>query len=136
MMTRRMRVREARHEDLPAIYAIMALNGMEGWIWPEGMWGAVAILDEHIVAFCAGHEVSNGILIEDLWCEPSHDGLRGLASVADWCEEMTAWTAREKGLESMRIGGCVLPQNERHRRALIKRGYSHHAEVLSKQVSA
>lgn len=136
MMTRRLRVRDARDEDLPDAYRIAAANGMQGWVWPSGCWGCVAVLDEQVVAFCCVREITNGWLVEELWQQPDVDGARGLSALSEWVETTAAHAAKAQGKEEMNIGGFVLPHNERHRAALEKRGYAHYADVLAKKVHA
>lgn len=129
-----MRVRDARPEDLADCQSIAALNGLTNYQWPwGGAWGALAILDEEVVAFCAGRDVSQGIVIEDLWAVPGSDGIRGLAKLSEWIEDTTAALARNLG-QPVNLGGIVFPGNVRHRAALIARGYEPYAEVLRKVV--
>jgi hypothetical protein len=130
-----MRVRDARPEDLETVQAIAAENGRPGYQWPwGGAWGAIAILDEQAVAFCAGRDVVQGILIEDLWCTQNQDGVRGLAAISDWIEETAKSLARQMG-HPVNLGGIVFPLNVTHQRALEHRGYRHYANVLAKVVN-
>jgi hypothetical protein len=131
-----LRVREALNSDLPAVVAIAAANGMSGWLWPEGTFGCVAILDEVVVAFCAVREIRGGWLIEELWGTTNADGARGLSALSAWIEDELAHEAKRRGVESLRAGGFVMPHNTRHRQALVRRGYAPFAEVLAKEVQA
>lgn len=133
-MTRALHVREAVEDDFPAIAAIAAVNGMEGYQWPRDAWGSVAVLDDRTVAFCAGRDINGGLLVEDLWAVPGSDGVRGLAALAEWVEEAAARTAREIG-KPVKVGGIVFPSNERHQAALERRGYTHYANIYSKEVN-
>jgi hypothetical protein len=135
MLTRTMRVRDARPEDLETVQSIAAENGRVGYQWPwGGAWGAIAILDEKAVAFCAGRDVNQGILIEDLWAVQGQDGVRGLSAISDWIEEQAKDLARRMD-QPVNLGGIVYPSNVTHQRALEHRGYRHYANVLAKVVN-
>lgn len=134
MQTKRLRVREARNEDLPRIEAIAAVNGMEGWTWPAGTWGVVAILNDEVIAFAAAREITSAWLVEELWSVPNHDGVRGLSALSEWIE-FAAKEEYKKSGNPKNIAGFVFPHNFKHHAALIKRGYKHHADILSKSIS-
>lgn len=133
-LTKAMRVREVFADDWPAVEAIARANGFEDFEWPYGAWGALAVLDDHTVAFCAGRDVPKGILIEELWCVPTADGLRGLASLAEWVENAAKSLARQIGRKIM-VGGFVPLDNERHASALAHRGYKLHMHLYAKEIS-
>lgn len=134
-LTKAMRVRQAFPDDFPVIQEIAAANGLTGFRWPRDAWGAIATIDDRTVAFCAGSDRNDGIFIEELWSTLDTDGVRGLSKLAEWVEGCAAKTARITG-GTVRVGGVVFKHNERHGNALRRRGYSHYADILSKEISA
>ena len=134
MITKQMRIREAFPDDLPVMQTIAEANGLGGYELPFGtIWGAVAIIDDQTVAFCVGRDIREGILIEDLWALPGHDGLRGLSELAKWCEQAAMECSRRSG-KPVKIGGAVLNGNDRHEAALKARGYEEYAKILYKEM--
>ena len=126
-------MRDARPDDLEAVQKIAAANGLgDNYQWPwGGAWGAVAILDDQVVAFLAGRDIPQGIVVEDFWAQKDADGMRGFAALSKWIEETGTELARKLG-HTVNVGGVVFPHNERHRNTLIKNGYSHYADVYAK----
>lgn len=134
-LTKNVQVRAAFPDDVPVMQEIAAANGLGGYELPFGdTWGAVAVIDNTTVAFCVGRDIRDGILIEDLWAIPGNDGLRGLASLAEWVEEAAVVAARQTG-RTVNVGGAVLLGNERHEAALRKRGYTDYAKILYKEIT-
>lgn len=131
MLTRQLRVREVFPQDWSAVDTIMRANGVNDYEWPYGAWGAIAILDEQTIAFCAGRDIPKGMLIEDLWALPGHDGIRGLAILAAWVEEQAQRLATQMN-RPMSVGGFIFDTTPAHEAALRKRGYVDHCRVLRK----
>jgi hypothetical protein len=132
MLTKAMRVRQVFPDDWTVVKSIMEANGVEDFEWPIGAWGALAILDDHTIAFCAGRDVAKGLLIEELWAVPGHDGIRGLSALAEWVEN-TAQSLATKTKRVVNVGGFIFPSTPLHEAALRKRGYTDRCKVLSKE---
>lgn len=101
------------------------------WRWPKDEHGAVALLDGRVVAFCALRTEWYGIVVDELWPEPTRDGLEGMSLLGEWAEGVAADLANRRG-EPVLLGGVVLDSNEPHRRMLERRGYTAIATVLHK----
>lgn len=132
MLTKRMRVRPAFPDDWLTIADIAKENGRHDFLWPMDAWGVLAILNDVTVAFAAARNVNGGILVEELWARNDPDGVRGLSALSEWIEN-TAQTEAHKIQYPFNVGGVVFPKNKRHRDALIRRGYSHHADIYAKE---
>ena len=126
-------VRDFQPEDAADILRIAAANGLGDFVWPPGSYPAVAAVAEHVVAFCALHEIPKGIVIDELWSQGDRDGLRGLHALAEWAEEQAAVRGAQLGRD-LYLGGIVADSLPRHAAALESRGYAPYARVYGKLI--
>lgn len=130
-------VRDFQPEDATDILRIAAANGLEDFSWPEGAYPAVALVDGRITAFCAVRELPRenpkGLVIDELWSQGDRDGIRGLAALAEFCEDKAAERGRELGRD-LYLGGVVADYLTRHAAALEARGFTPFARVYRKLV--
>jgi hypothetical protein len=128
-----MRIRAPEPDDAPDIARIAFANELPlRWSWPEGKHGLVAEAWERVVAFAILHETVWGLVVDELWEEPTRVGYRGLAALSAHIERVAQGFADERG-EAVMVGGIVRDDKDRHQAALRKRGYEEIATVLQKR---
>jgi hypothetical protein len=127
-----MTVRAVTPDDAPAISAIAFAQGLPAmWSWPDGHAGRVAEHDGRVVAFCALSESAYGLIVSELWDEPSRRGHLGLAALREEIEREAQRLADRRGVP-LQCGGIVRVDHEAHIAALSKRGYFEEAKVMAK----
>jgi hypothetical protein len=123
-------IRAPEPDDAPDIARIAFANELPlRWSWPEGKHGLVAEAWERVVAFAILHETVWGLVVDELWEEPTRAGYRGLAALSAHIEGVAQGFADARG-ETMTLGGIVPSHKARHEAALRKRGYAQEAVVL------
>jgi hypothetical protein len=127
-----MTIRPPEPDDVPGIHAITAANGLPAaWRWPEGKHGLVVEGLGRVLAFCVLYESVYGLVIDELWEEPSRPGYMALAKLSHYLEEVAQRLANERGA-ALAMGGVIRLDKERHINALRRRGYSEVATVMER----
>lgn len=125
-------IRPPVDEDAGDIQRIAYQNQLPPvWHWPEGKHGLVVEHQGAVRAFCVLHETIYGLVVEELWEEPSATGMRALALLRRRIEEIAQSLADERG-EQLACGGIVRLEKNRHIEALKARGYEKVAEVYQR----
>jgi hypothetical protein len=91
--------------------------------WPKDRAYVVARVDGRIEAFCVVGMTEIGMLVSELWCNPTPVGRSALWHVVLWYEDRAQAVADETHTP-VRCGGMVKADNRKQLSAAFRRGYA------------
>jgi len=132
-----MRVEPLRSEDAADVQSLMRDWNAGPLVIAPGAHGAVVRDDAgRVEAFALLRETGYGFAIDEMWGKRDRLGRLALGMLARWTESTIARIARDRGVDSLPLGGIARIDNPAHCAALKKRGYEVVANVYAKDIPA